>query len=118
LSRRQQRLNVQFRQDLAELVYAEVRDPRLPDLVTITEVDISADLTNATVRVSVLGDEQAKLSAIEALTAAAPFLRRLLYERIHIRRIPALRFVLDESIEAAARLLAMMKDVPDTDSQQ
>ncbi|MEE8369218.1 MAG: 30S ribosome-binding factor RbfA [Dehalococcoidia bacterium] len=118
MSRRQQRLNAQFRQELALLIHSEVRDPRLPDFVTITEVDISADLTNATVRASVLGDEQAKLSAIEALTAATPFLRRHLYERIHIRRIPALHFILDESIEAAARLLAMMKEVPETESLQ
>jgi ribosome-binding factor A len=118
LSRRLQRLNVQFREELAQLIRSEVRDPRLPDLVTITEVETSADLANATVHASVLGDEQAKLSAIEALTAAAPFLRRHLNERIHIRRIPTLHFILDERIEEAARLLAMMKHVPEAESLQ
>ena len=43
-----------------------------------------------------MGDEQAKRSTIEALTAAAPFLRRQLTERIAIRRIPILHFLLDE----------------------
>ncbi len=114
MSRRLQRLNVLFRQELADLIRSEVRDPRLADIVSVTRVDISPDLQNASVYASVLGDEQAKLSTIEALTAAAPFLRRHLNERIAIRRIPTLHFILDETIEEAAHILELMKQVPET----
>lgn len=116
MSRRLQRLNAQFRQELAQLIHSEVRDPRLADFVSITQVEISPDLAKASVHTSVLGDEQAKLSTIEALTAAAPFLRRHLTERIAIRRIPILHFLLDESIEEAAHLLALMKQVTEPKS--
>ena len=107
-----QRLNVLFRQELAELLHSELRDPRLADIVSITRVEISPDLQNASVYASVLGDEQAQLSTMKALTAASPFLRRHLTGRISIRRIPILHFALDESIEEAAHLLELMKRMP------
>ena len=117
MSRRLQRLNALFRQELSELIRSELRDPRLADVVSITRVDISPDLQNANVYASVMGDEQAKTSTMKALTAAAPFLRHHLIERITIRRTPTLHFVLDQTIEEAAHILELMKQVPDTKSE-
>lgn len=111
MSRRTQRLNVQFREELSELIRHELRDPRLHGMVSITRVDISPDMENADVYTSVLGDAEDKASTMHALTAAAPFLRRQLLERLHIRRIPALHFRLDESIEEAAHILDLMKQI-------
>jgi len=115
-SRRLQRLNVLFQQELANLVSFHLRDPRLAELVSITRVDVSADLQNASIYVSVLGDDEAKTSTMTALQAAAHFLRRQLSERLTIRRIPSLHFHLDESIEEAAHILELMKQVPDKKS--
>ncbi|SRR6266581_595938 len=111
MSRRLQRLNVLFRQELAELVLAELRDPRLAGMVSITRVDVSPDLENADVYVSVMGEPEQKSSSMSALRAAAPFLRHALLERIHIRRIPSLHFQLDESMEEAAHILELMNQV-------
>jgi len=111
MSRRTQRLNVQFREELSELILHELRDPRLHGMVSITRVDISPDMENADVYTSVLGGVEDKASTMDALTAAAPFLRRQLLERLHIRRIPALHFRLDESIEEGARILDLMKQI-------
>lgn len=116
MSRRLQRLNVLFRQELADLIRSELRDPRLGAMVSVTRVDISPDLENASAYVSVMGEDEEKVSTMKALSAAAPFLRRQLLERIHIRRIPTLRFVLDESIEEAARVLDLMKKVSGKDA--
>ncbi len=113
MTRRLQRLNVLFRQELANLIRSELRDPRLADIVSITRVEVSADLQNASVYASVLGDEEAKKATMSALTAAAPFLRRHLIERITIRRVPTLHFILDETIEEAARILDLMRQMPD-----
>ena len=111
-----QRLNVLFRQELADLIRNELRDPRLAEIVSITRVDISPDLQNASVYASVLGDEEAKLSTMKALVAASPFLRHHLNERIAIRRIPTLHFILDETIEQAAHILELMKQMPEMKS--
>ena len=111
MSRRTQRLNVQFREELSELILHHLRDPRLHGLVSITRVDISPDMENADVYTSVLGEAEDKTSTMNALAAAAPFLRRQLLERMHIRRIPALHFRLDESIAEAARILELMRQI-------
>ena len=118
MSRRLQRLNVLFREELASLIGTELRDPRLSEVISITKVDVSPDLENAQVSVSVLGDDESKVSTIRALTAAAPFLRRHLLERIRIRRVPSLHFVLDESIEAAAHVLDLMRQVSEQEGQE
>ena len=111
MSRRTQRLNVQFREELSELVLHELRDPRLHGMVSITRVDISPDMEKAEVYTSVLGEAEDKESTMNALTAAAPFLRRQLLERLHIRRIPVLHFRLDQSIEEAAHILDLMRKI-------
>ena len=111
MSRRTQRLNALFRQELSDLIWSELRDPRLSGIVSLTRVEVSPDLENATVFVSVLGDDESKASSLHALSAAAPFLRRRLIDRVRIRRVPNLHFVLDESIEEAARILDLMKNV-------
>ena len=111
MSRRTQRLNHLFQEELADLIRTEVSDPRLGEIVSITRVDVSPDLENASAFVSVLGDGETKKATIQALTHAAPFLRRHLLERLRIRKIPHLHFLLDETIEEAAHVLDLMRQM-------
>jgi ribosome-binding factor A len=111
MSRRLRRLDHLFREELSDLIRTELSDPRLGEIVSITRVDVSPDLENATAYVSVLGEAETKTATIQALTHAAPFLRRHLIERVRIRRVPALHFVLDQTIEEAARVLDLMRKV-------
>ena len=111
MSRRLERLNALFRQELSDLLLRGVRDPRLAQLVTITRVDISPDLTIAKVHVSVMGTVEEKASTMEGLTAAAAYLRRELAQRLTIRRIPSLTFRLDETMEEAAHVLDLIDRV-------
>jgi ribosome-binding factor A len=105
-----QRLNGLFQEELADLI-RELRDPRLASIVSITRVDVSPDLEKATVHVSVLGDEDEKRHSIEALSHAGPHLRKELLGRVRIRRVPFLEFQLDQTIEEAAHVLDLMKQV-------
>jgi ribosome-binding factor A len=110
MNRRLQRLNGLFQEELADLT-RELRDPRLASIVSITRVDVSPDLEKAVVHVSVLGTDDEKRDSIAALSHAAPFLRRELLGRVRIRKVPALNFLLDESIEEAAHVLELMRQV-------
>jgi ribosome-binding factor A len=105
-----QRLNGLFQEELADLI-RELRDPRLASIVSITRVDISPDLEKAAVHISVLGDDDEKRRSIETLTRAGSHLRRELLSRIRIRRVPTLEFELDQTIEEAAHVLDLMKQV-------
>lgn len=110
MNRRMARLNGLFQEELADLL-REIRDPRLAPIVSITRVDVAPDLESAVVHTSVLGDADEKRNSIEALNHAVPFLRRELLHRLRIRKIPALIFALDETIEEAARVLELMRKV-------
>ena len=111
MSHRLQRLNAQIRQEISEVILRQLRDPRLAELVTITRVEASADLKLAKVYISVMGSDDDKLSTLEGLTAAAAFIRHELTDRISIRRMPNLTFVIDESIEEAAHILKIMDNL-------
>ena len=116
MSRRLQRLNGLLRQELAELILREVKDPRVSELVTITSVDVSPDLKLANVYISVIGNEGEKASSLAGLNAAAAFLRYELSNRIVIRRVPSLTFILDESIEEATHILEIMEGLTSNSS--
>ena len=108
MSRRLERLNVLLRRELSDLLLRSLKDPRLAGFVTITRVDTVPDLQYAKVYVSVMGTAEEKRSTVQGLTAAAAYLRHELTDRLTIKRVPSLTFVLDESMEEAAHILEIM----------
>jgi ribosome-binding factor A len=107
-SRRLVRLNELLREELSDLIQ-HARDPRLQGLVSVTEVDISPDLHNAQVHVSVLGTAEERKTLLRGLQAATPYFRHELGERLKdLRRIPDLTFHQDDSIERGARIMALL----------
>ncbi len=97
---------------LAEFVARRVKDPDLEEVIfSFVDVDVSADLGHARVHVSVLGNEEQKTQVLAALERAEGFLHRQLMREMHIKRVPRLHFQLDQSMEEADRLTAMMRDL-------
>ncbi len=116
MTRRTERINDQLREEISELLRHEVKDPRVGGLVSITEVQVSPDLRNAKVYVSVLGSHDEKVSTLEALSAASRFLQRELSKRLTIRRTPKLVFVADETLEEGSRILSLLDEATERDS--
>jgi ribosome-binding factor A len=110
MSQRTDRLDSQFRAELMELLQREMKDPRI-GFATVTRVETARDLGSAKVWVSVLGTPEEQQDAVKALTDAAPWLRRQLGERLHIRHIPQLVIRHDDSIEAGDRVLRLLRDL-------
>ena len=104
------RLNEQLKRELSELIRTQVRDPRV-GLVTITGVDVAADLGSARVFVRRGGAEDDLESTLEGLKAAAPFLRTELGRILSIRKVPELRFQRDRSLENAQRIEQILSEV-------
>jgi len=111
MSRRLERLNGLFREELSDLLLRQVKDPRLAEFVSITRVLVSPDLSHARVFVSVMGSEEEKTSTLEGLTAAANYLRRQLNNRITLRRMPELSFRRDDSLEKGAHILDLLNRI-------
>jgi ribosome-binding factor A len=103
---RSSRVAHQIQRALSELIRREVRDPRL-GMVTLTEVQVSKDLSYAKVFYSVLGAE--KKVAQEILDDAADMLRGPVGRALGLRHAPELKFVNDELIEKGAKLSALIQ---------
>ena len=106
-----ERLNTQLQREISELILREVRDPRLDEFVSVTEVSVSPDLRYARVYVSSVGGQEKEHQILEALGSAAGFLRSELAKKIRIRRMPELHFQWDNSIEKGDRILRLIDEV-------
>jgi ribosome-binding factor A len=111
MAHRTERLNSLLRQEISDLVQRQVKDPRLGSFVSITGVEISADMRYAKVFVSCLGDDSEKQKTLSALASASGFIRHELGERLKTRRIPELHFKLDDTIEKADRVLRLIDNI-------
>jgi len=111
MSRRIDRVNELLRFEISQVLARQIKDPRLSGVITITEVRTSSDLRNALVLLSVMGDEEAKQSALAGIQSAAKFLRRELRGRLTLRYTPFLSFALDDSLELANRLIGIMDQI-------
>lgn len=117
MSKRLKRLNEQLKRELSELIRTKVRDPRV-GTVTITGVDVAADLGSARVYVRAVEGEDLDAS-LQGLAAAAPFLRTTLGRTLRVRRIPELRFREDRSYQGARRIEQVLSEVlpPEDDDE-
>ena len=93
------RITEEIKKELSEIIRTSIKDPRLPDFVSITGLRVAKDLKHAKVFVSVLGDEEKKKNALAALIHAAGYIRHEVGQRVRIRYTPEFHFELDDSIE-------------------
>ncbi|HET9749950.1 MAG TPA: 30S ribosome-binding factor RbfA [Casimicrobiaceae bacterium] len=108
-SQRAHRIGDQIQRELADLLKNEVKDPRVGQ-VTVTGVDVSADLSHATVRFSSLAGKDASRDVTKALARTAGFLRSELSRRLNLYSVPELRFVYDDSIESGMRMSKLIDE--------
>jgi len=113
-SHRPERVSELIRQAVGAFLTGDVRDPRI-GFVTVIGVDVSADLTHANVRVSVMGTEEEKAKSLEGLGSAARYLRAQLSRELQLRTSPELHFHLDRGIEHAQRIDRVLKELKETD---
>ena len=96
-----------------ELVHIlrEVKDPRVSDMLTVVKVDLSNDLSYCKVYVSEVGGIEAAKESVKGLKAASGFIRKRLGASLHLRKVPELRFVADDSIEKGFALFDKLKTI-------
>ena len=107
--RRRKQISRRIQAKLAQLLLYEMKDPR-SSFITITEVDINADLTVCKVYWSAL-ERSARAKTEALLKHAYGFLRTEVAQDIQLRTAPQLVFVFDERIERADRIEAILRDV-------
>ncbi len=111
---RTQRVAKLLKEEIAQLLQREVKDVRVGS-VTVSDVDVTRDLKYATVYVQVPGDADRKDQALEGLASAAGFMRSRLGRELRVRRIPELRFEVDQTQERAMRIHELLSEIEDLD---
>jgi ribosome-binding factor A len=106
-SQRAQRVADQIQRELSQLLRDEVKDPRV-GRVTLTGVEVSADLSHAKVYFSHLAGHEHAREAVEALQHTAGFLRTELSHRLGLYSVPQLHFAYDDSIESGMRMAQLI----------
>jgi ribosome-binding factor A len=105
---RQERSEELIRAEVSRIIREDVNDPRI-GFISLTRVKLSPDLADATIYVSIMGDEEKKQAAMTGLNSASRFIRGELGESIEFRSVPQIRFVRDDSLEKGSRVLATMR---------
>ncbi len=111
---RRDRVGDQIRAEISALLAREVHDPGI-GFVTITRVQVTADLQLARVFYTALGEQAARRNSAKALQRAAPFLRHQIGQRLRLRRVPVIEFAYDESIERQLRVEQLLHEIHTTD---
>ena len=115
---RTDRISEEIRRVMSDIIMNEVKDPRLPEFVSVTGVRVVKDLKHAKVFISVLGTPEEKAEAIRALVHAAGFIRREIGQRVRIRYTPELHFELDDSIEHGIHINRLITETMAHSAQQ
>jgi ribosome-binding factor A len=109
-----------IREVVSLAILTELRDPRV-DNVTVTTVEVTGDMKQARIHVTVMGEDTNSSQVLKGLSSAAGFLQRKIANRIESRYTPKLQFVLDQGQENArevARILEDLASEPKTVTQQ
>lgn len=107
---RTDRVSEEVKRELAAVI-RELKDPRLPNMVSVVSVRVTKDLKFAKANISVMGDEKTKKDAFAALKSASGYIRKEISRRLNLRNTPEFTFVEDDSIEYGAHIEKLLNNL-------
>ena len=114
VTRRTRQVGELLKEELTDIIRKDVKDPRI-GFMSITEVEVTTDLRQARVYVSVLHEEERE-GTMDALRSAASFIRHHLKPRLRMRQIPFLEFRDDRSMEYAQHITETLREIEREDA--
>ncbi len=107
------RLKEQLKREISWTISNKINDPRIPDVVTIGEIKLAPDTRNATVYISIYGDDKEKKSALIALNRATPYIQKCIVSKISVKNFPKLNFKIDSSFEHREHINTILENIKD-----
>ena len=117
MSKRVNRVAEQMKKELGDIILQKVKDPRI-GFVTVTDVEVTGDLQQATIYISVLGSDKEKENTLKGLDKAKGFIRTEIGQRIRLRVTPEIEFKFDESIAYGSRIESLLSQVKNKEQEQ
>ncbi len=106
--KRSVRVGDQMKQEIADILMRKIKDPRI-GFVTVTDVELSDDLRNAKVFVSIYGGN--KEETFKGLKSASAFIRSELGRRMSMRSVPEILFRYDATVEQGAHIMELLHEI-------
>jgi ribosome-binding factor A len=104
------RLAEQLKKELSQILQYEMKDPRI-GFITVTGVDVTGDLQQAKVYITVLGSEEQKEATLKGIARGSGFIRSEVGKRIRLRHTPELIFKFDQSVEYGSRIEKLLTEI-------
>ena len=111
------RIASELQKEISVLINQDLKDSRIAPITSITEIDLTDDLQSAKVFISVLGSHKEKEDTMEGLLNSKGFIKKELGNRMNLRHIPELYFILDEQLEKAMRMDKLISEVIKKDNE-
>ncbi len=105
-----EKLQELIKQEMSKMLLTDLKDPRI-GFVTVTDVEMTGDLREAKIYVSVMGDSEKVKSSLEGLNSALGFIRREIGQRIRLRFTPEISFALDTSLDYGDHIQKLLLQV-------
>ncbi len=110
-SQRIKRVNSLLRVVISEVIKKNVKNPNISELLSVTQVEITPDLHDAKVFISVIGTEEEKIQTIAALNQSAGFISVNASKKVKMRYFPTLGFAIDTAVEKHMQIEKILTDI-------
>ncbi len=117
MTQRTEQVASTLKRAVQEVLARGLSDPRVKGLITVTRIDVSADLANATVYCTVTPPEHEELS-LHGLQSASRWIRRQVADKVRFRRMPQFRFRVDERLLKQQEVLASIAEAKQEDERR
>ncbi|MBU5595596.1 30S ribosome-binding factor RbfA [Amphibacillus sp. MSJ-3] len=107
---RANRVSEEIKKVIGDIITRKLKDPRV-GFVTITDVEVTGDLQQAKIFLTVLGDQQEEEETLAGLEKAKGFIRSEIGKHIRLRKTPEILFEIDQSIETGNRIERLIHDL-------
>jgi ribosome-binding factor A len=108
-----ERVKEDLLREITWVIANQVRDPRVSSMVTVTELRLAPDMRNATIFVSIMGEDADKKESIIGLNKAAPFIQKMAAARVRMKHFPKFYFKLDKTIDYSVHINDLFKEIKD-----
>ena len=105
-----EKLQELIKQEMSKMLLTDLKDPRI-GFVTVTDVEMTGDLREAKIYVSVMGGAEQVKSSLEGLNSALGFIRREIGQRVRLRFTPEISFALDTSLDYGDHIQKLLLQV-------
>lgn len=99
-----------IKEEVSEILQQDLKDPRL-GFVSVVSVEVTRDISQAKIYVSVYGTAEEKKESLSGLNSAKGYIRSEIGKRIRLRHVPEMIFIIDDSIEHGAKMNQLFKEL-------